>query len=234
TQEEHREGLPFGTRGGASFTYYFPCGGEYAFEVRLARDRNEQVEGLNRAHDLEILLDREVQASFRVVPPKGAGHEKVDAHLRGRFLVEAGPHELGVTFLKHPSLLLETKRQPYQARYNMHRHPRTTPAIYQINITGPFGSVGSNDSLSRRRIFSEYPAAVEDRDRCARKIISDLVRRAYRRPSTTEDVQIPWEFYRRTLEETQDFDAAIESALTSILVSPHFLFRIESPHHGTG
>jgi hypothetical protein len=234
TQEEHREGLPFGTRGGASFTYYFPSSGEYAFEVRLARDRNEQVEGLQRSHDMEILLDREVRATFTVVPPKGAGHEKVDAHLRGRFMVEAGPHELGITFLKQPSLLLETKRQPYQARYNMHRHPRTTPAIYQINITGPFGSIGSKDSRSRRQIFSVYPSAVEDRDRCAHKIISDLVRRAYRRPSTAEDVRIPWEFYRRTLEETQDFDAAIESALTSLLVSPNFLFRIESPDHGAG
>jgi hypothetical protein len=149
-------------------------------------------------------------------------------------MVEAGPHELGITFLKQPSLLLETKRQPYQARYNMHRHPRTTPAIYQINITGPFGSIGSKDSRSRRQIFSVYPSAVEDRDRCAHKIISDLVRRAYRRPSTAEDVRIPWEFYRRTLEETQDFDAAIESALTSLLVSPNFLFRIESPDHGAG
>src|SRR5262249_55009843 len=44
TQEEHVEGLPLGTRGGALIPYTFPQDGEYDVQLRLARDRNEHVE----------------------------------------------------------------------------------------------------------------------------------------------------------------------------------------------
>src|SRR5215510_2658322 len=43
TQEEHLEGLPLGTRGGAGVHYSFPLDGEYDIQIRLQRDRNENV-----------------------------------------------------------------------------------------------------------------------------------------------------------------------------------------------
>ena len=80
---------------------------------------------MREPHELEVLLDRERVKLFTVAPPKGdRNFEKVDAHLKVRVPVTAGPHQVGVTFLKNPSSLLETKRQPYLARFNMHRHPR--------------------------------------------------------------------------------------------------------------
>ncbi len=39
--------------------YQFPQDGSYEIQVRLARDRNEHVEGLREPHELEVLLDRE-------------------------------------------------------------------------------------------------------------------------------------------------------------------------------
>jgi hypothetical protein len=45
TQEEHLEGLPIGTRGGAVVRYTFPLDGEYEIQIRLTRDRDELVEG---------------------------------------------------------------------------------------------------------------------------------------------------------------------------------------------
>jgi hypothetical protein len=65
TQEEHVAGLPLGTRGGALITHEFPRDGTYQIEVRLMRDRNEHVEGLDKLHELELILDRErVQLSL--------------------------------------------------------------------------------------------------------------------------------------------------------------------------
>ena len=83
TQEEHVEGLPIGTRGGALIPYTFPQDGEYEIQLRLARDRNEHVEGLREPHELEVLLDRERKASFTVTPPKSeTDHQTADAHLK--------------------------------------------------------------------------------------------------------------------------------------------------------
>ncbi len=227
TQEEHIEGLPLGTRGGTLLNYTFPRDGEYEVQVRLTRDRNEEVEGLREPHELEVLLDRERLTLLTVAPPKGdKNFEKVDAHLKVRVPVTAGPHQLGVTFLKNPSSLLETKRQPYQAHYNMHRHPRQTPAIYQVSINGPYEAKGPGDTPSRRRIFVNQPAKPGEEDQCAERILSTLMRRAYRRPVSSADLQKPMEFYRKAKVE-DGFEAGIESALSAVLVSPEFLFRVE-------
>jgi hypothetical protein len=228
TQEEHVEGLPLGTRGGALIPFTFPRDGEYEVRLRLARDRNEHVEGLHEPHDVEVLLDREQEASFTVKPPRSLmDHQNADAHLRARFRVTAGPHQLGVTFVKDSTSLLETKRQPYQAHYNAHRHPRITPALYQVSITGPYASQGHGDSPSRRRIFVCESRAASDEEACAGRILATLIRRAYRRPVTDADLQEPMALYRQA-RAGADFDVGIEMALSAVLLNPQFLFRIEA------
>ena len=127
TQEEHAEGLPIGTRGGAVFSHNFPADGEYEFAIRLARDRNEHVEGLSGTHELELLIDSKRVKLFTIKPPRGKGspendwerptHANVDRHLRARVPVSAGPHQVGVAFIKKPSSLLETRRQPLNVHF---------------------------------------------------------------------------------------------------------------------
>ena len=232
TQEERVEGLPVGTRGGALIPYTFPRDGEYEIQLRLARDRNEEIEGLREPHELELLLDRERIALFTIAPPKGhRNFDLVDGHLKLRLRVTAGLHQLGVTFLKNPSALLETKRQPYQAHFNMHRHPRLGPAIYQVSINGPYDSTGPGDTASRRRIFIARPARPAEEEACAKEILSALLRRAYRRPVTEADLKKPMEFYRTACAE-DGFEAGIQEALSAVLVSPQFLFRVETDPAG--
>src|SRR5262249_14248068 len=117
TQEQHIEGLPIGTRGGALVRYTFPQDGEDEIQVRLTRVRVEHVEAHSEPQDLEGLLDRQRMRVFPVSPPKGANgspedsepsHDAVDQHLRVRIPVTAGPHALGVAFLKKPTDLTET------------------------------------------------------------------------------------------------------------------------------
>src|SRR3954471_11340045 len=235
TQEEHIEGLPVGTRGGALVNYTFPDDGEYEIQIRLTRDRDEHVEGLSESHDLELLLDRERVQLFTVKPPvREAGlpdteqpsHAKVDQHLTIRIPVNAGPHAIGVTFPKKPSVLLESMRQPYQTHFNSYRHPRIQPAIYSISIIGPYDAKGPGETPSRRRIFSALPTTAAEEDRSAKRILAPLMRRAYRRPVTDADLQRPFELYQKARQEG-DFDAGIEMALSGVLVSPQFLFRVE-------
>jgi hypothetical protein len=240
TQEEHLEGLPVGTRGGAVVHYTFPLEGEYEIQIRLTRDRDEHVEGLSEPHDLELLLDRERVQVFTVKPPvREAGvleteqpsHEKVDQHLTIRVPVTAGPHVVGVAFPKKPSVLLETARQPYQTHFNSYRHPRIQPAIFSISIIGPYVAKGPGDTPSRRRIFVSRPATPDEEPRSAKRILAALMRRAYRRPVTDADLQGPLELYRKARVDG-DFDAGIEMALSAVLVSPEFLFRVEQDAAG--
>jgi Protein of unknown function (DUF1592)/Protein of unknown function (DUF1588)/Protein of unknown function (DUF1585)/Protein of unknown function (DUF1587)/Protein of unknown function (DUF1595)/Cytochrome C oxidase, cbb3-type, subunit III len=229
TQEEHLDGLPIGTRGGALVPYTFPLDGEYEIQIRLMRDRDEHVEGLSEAHDVELLLDRDRVQLFTVKPPQRVAgvpdteqpsHEKVDQHLKIRVPVTAGPHVLGVAFPKKPSVLVETPRQPYQTHFNFYRHPRIQPAIYSVSIVGPYAAKGPGDTPSRRRVFGSQPG------RTAPQILSSLMRRAYRRPVTDADIKGPLDLFRKASADG-DFDAGVEMAVAAVLVSPEFLFRVE-------
>src|SRR4051794_12136642 len=113
----------------------------------------------------------------------------------------------------------------------MHRHPRQTPAIYQVSINGPYESRGPGDTPSRRRILVNQPANRGEEDQCAERNLSGLMRRAYRRPVSSADLQKPMEFYRKAKAE-DGFEAGIEAALSAVLVSPEFLFRIEPDPDG--
>ena len=240
TQEKHVEGLPIGTRGGLLATWNFPADGVYEFSIRLARDRNEHVEGLREPHDLELLIDRERIETFTVAPPDlmsdvalnyQPSQDDVDDHLVVRVPVTAGPHDVGVTFPARPWVLLETARQPYESHFNYYRHPRVQPAIFSVSIVGPYLPLGAGDTPSRQRIFVCQPQNVAEEDPCAREILADVMRRAYRRPVTGEDVSGPFALYEQARAE-HGFEAGIEMGLAAVLVSPEFLFRIEQEPAG--
>lgn len=232
TQEDQVEGLPIGTRGGALIPHTFPNDGDYEFQIRLARDRNEEIEGLNGTYELELLIDDQRIGLFTVAPPKIAkDYESVDGKLKIRVPVTAGLHKVGVTFLTSSSALLERKRQPYAAAFNMHRHPRLSPAVYQISINGPYNAKCAGNTSSRQRIFVVYPDNASLENDCAEQILSHLMRRAFRRPVTKKDLEQPMAFYRDA-RAGDGFEAGIESALSSILISPEFLFRIEEDPSG--
>jgi mono/diheme cytochrome c family protein len=235
TQEEHIPGLPIGTRGGALIRYTFPQDGEYEFQMRLRRDRDELVEGLSEPHEVELTIDKARVQTFIVKPPQRQSgvpddyqpsHATVDQHLKVRVALRAGPHAVGVAFVKKPSLLQETPRQPYQAHFNSYRHPRIQPALYSISIVGPYAAEGAGDSPSRRRIFGSRQANAHDDESAAKQILAAVMRRAYRRPVTAADLRGPLQLYR-TGRAGGDFDAGIELALSGVLVSPQFLFRVE-------
>jgi hypothetical protein len=227
TQEEHFDELPLGTRGGTVVHYTFPLDATYEFQLRLQRDRNEHVEGLYGPNGVELMLDGERVRLFTVKPPPpGVDHHLVEKDVNVRIPVKAGPHVVSVAFPKEPSALLETERQPYQAHFNMDRHPRIRPAVYSVSITGPYEAKGPGDTPSRRRIFVCQTASPGEEEGCAKRILSTLMRRAYRRPVTDADVQVLLKFYKDG-RKGGGFENGVEMALRAVLVSPEFLFRVE-------
>jgi hypothetical protein len=100
TQEQHTEGLPFGTRGGTVVSHTFPLDGEYEIRMALTRDRDEQVEGLRGNFEAELAIDGKRIGLFPIAPPETRDHSQVDKHLFVRLPVTAGPHQISATFLK--------------------------------------------------------------------------------------------------------------------------------------
>lgn len=230
TQETHVEGLPLGTRGGTLFQHHFLQDGTYEFQIRLARDRDEKIEGLNKSAELDVLLDKQLVHRFQIDKPKSAqDHTLVDAHLTTRLTISAGPHAVGVTFPQTSESLLEYRKQPFEAAYNHHRHPRIHPAVFEVTIVGPLdASTGLIPETSvTRRLFGDLPLNpnADQRDQVAREVLTRLARLAYRRPLDSEDIRSFTHYYESASHN--GFAAGMELAIASILVNPNFLLRVE-------
>ncbi|MCM8537705.1 MAG: DUF1592 domain-containing protein [Lentisphaeraceae bacterium] len=230
TQEDHVPGLPHGTRGGVIIKHSFPQDGEYEVRVHLARDRNEHVEGLFAKHTMEFLLNNKSKASFEIKWMKHA--HKIDQHLHKKLHVKAGSHDLGITFIKQSRVIEPYYRQPYESKINYHRSPRQSPAVYQVSIIGPLSKENKGESPSRKKVFIVYPKNKSEELSCAKEIIKNLARKAYRRPATENDVKRLLPFFQEGKELGASFDAGIESILSAILVSREFLFRVEKQPEG--
>jgi Protein of unknown function (DUF1592)/Protein of unknown function (DUF1588)/Protein of unknown function (DUF1585)/Protein of unknown function (DUF1595)/Protein of unknown function (DUF1587)/Planctomycete cytochrome C len=232
TQESHVEGLPLGSRGGVLFDYQFPQTGTYEFQVRLTRDRDEKVEGLNQPSEIDILVDRAPLHRFEIPkPPKADDHTLVDANLRVRLNVQAGSHQVGVTFPAKSISLLEIKRQPFDAAYNRHRHPRIHPAIYEVSIVGPIDTSPQSipPTTSTELLFGPSPLHPDsgEQESVARTVLTRLARRAYRRPIEPADMELPMKLFQQSWS-TRGFTGGLEAGISAILVNPNFLLRIES------
>ena len=241
-QNQHVDGLPFGTRGGVTMDYNFPVNAEYELRVELGKSWNSnRVGGLRDPHDVVILLDGEPVKIMTVEPPPRptegtnqglyqADIRPEDADLFVRLPIEAGPRKIAAAFLSKGSVLPESRRQPFlKVHITVGGDQRTQPAVYSITVTGPFNGTGAGDTPSRQRIFTCRPDNTSSQaaeSTCAEEILATLARRAYRRPLTDADLRLLRSFYDEG-RAAGDFETGIEMALRRLLVSPEFLFRVE-------
>jgi mono/diheme cytochrome c family protein len=215
-QDERVDDLPFGTRGGLAVRSEFPVDGTYTIKVDLAgaaRDR----------HELEVTVDGE-RVALREIggAPAGRGGRGGGANDQLEFplALSAGPKLIGVAFVQRTEARDEATLRPRM------RSRGTQPAVASVTISGPSAVTGAGESPSRRRIFVCRPASAADEEPCARRILSALARRAYRRPVSEADLRDLLPFYQQGRTE-RGFDFGIQRAVERLLVSSQFLFRIE-------
>ena len=247
-EERMSEDLPFGSRGGVAIRYFFPADGEYTVKVTLQRNSRGYVVGLYEPHRLDILLDGRRIEQFTVGggdvmetpgPPfsrsSAIGDQAseayqlvdVDQNLEARFFATAGERLVGVTFLdEHLASEYPVLRPRIETEFDRVQWKGGNPAIDTVEIRGPLSVAAVGDTPSREKIFVCRPTDVADEAPCAKRILSTLARRAYRRPVVDEDIQALLAVYESGRSDG-DFEAGIRAALTRILVGPEFLFRLE-------
>ena len=218
-QDERVDRLPFGTRGGLAIRSDFPVDGTYVLKVDMAGAPREP-------HQLEILVDGErvdgttlgnaAKPDPAQAPAKGRGRAPAAGPMEFRLHLSAGTKLLGVTFVEHSEAFDESTLRPRM------RTRGTLPAIASVTVTGPYDVAGPGESASHKRIF----VCTEQTEACARRILTNLVHHAYRRPATDADLAELMPFYQ-TGRASGDFNLGIEKALERLLVSPQFLYRIE-------
>ena len=234
SQYQHRDGLPFGTRGGMSVEYNFPRDAEYELELELL----DLFAGapIREPHQLELSVDGERVAIFHLTPPdpdrdQGSAYNRGPDSLQARVQVGAGPRVVTAAFIKKTSALAESVREPFARPHGEGDYLLYQPHLGTLTVSGPFNTLGAGDTPSRSRIFVCRPDAEAAETPCAREIVANLARRAYRRPVTAADLDALLAFYDEG-RAAGGFEAGIERAVRALLVSPDFLFRVVSDPPG--
>ena len=224
------ETLAFGTRGGTVIRHHFPVDGEYVVRIHAHNSIGGGVRPPSEPEQLEISLDGVQLRLFTLeVSPEGGRRGRESTVPEVRFRTNAGPHDLGVTFVERlvaPEGLGPSRLPVSNVTFRGERGMETR--VGQVEIEGPFGDVLLRDTPSRRKIFSCRPENQDEEEECAIEILENIARRAYRRPVTEEDRTDLLGVFRAGLAEGNQFDLGIRWALERILIDPDFLYRVES------
>jgi mono/diheme cytochrome c family protein len=129
--------------------------------------------------------------------------------------VPAGRHEIRFEFTN-----------PFEDKSGDQKKARGLSLVL-MEVEGPFHPVPKPPSETHKRIFSAAPPGPNDREAAARKILRAFATRAYRRPAKPDEVDRLVKLFKFADAPGEPFEAAVKHALKAVLVSPHFLFRIE-------
>jgi len=228
-QDYHVEGMPFGTRGGMIQEHEFPADGDYNIKITpISKGNmgNTNPFGEIPGEKLEVVLDGERLHVFQWDTDRQRGDGTFDF----KFPAKAGRHTVVVTFLA-TNYAPGTDLNEHFLRSTIETGGlpgyRFFPHVGKFVIDGPYDAKGASDTAARRRIFVCKPASASQETACARQIIANLAKKAFRRPLKDQDTEVLLGFYQRGRNE-KDFDTGIEMALRRILADPEFVFRREA------
>ena len=227
------------SHGGLAVHNTFALDGEYVFRLRLkVNDNVGGIDGIDwDVSQIELRIDHGLVKRFRIggefrgpdpgvliaVPEddiEGAKvhnyHINADKALEIRIPVKAGTRLVSAAFTDSAPSPLDEGGHPDAGAIG----------ISTMEISGPFDGKTPDQTPSRRQILMCRPASAKDEDPCARKIITTLARRAYRRPVTEAETDRLLAIYKKGRSD-RDFDLGIERALEALLSSPKFFIRIE-------
>ena len=232
-QELHIEGLPLGTRGGMLAEHLFPSDGEYSFNINQSSGfGGGYVAGLDSRQRLLMLVDGKQVYETEVggeADLKNVDQHQADAakEIRKRFdnikvKLTAGPHKIAFAFVARSFVQSDETLAPLGATGAVRG-----PGVFGFQVTGPIDPTGIGDTPSRAKIFICHPSNAAEEAPCAKQIVANLARKAYRRPVTDADLAAPLRFYQKG-REAKGFETGIQQAAMAILASPKFLYRIEA------
>ena len=229
--------LPYSIRGAMYGTWVFPVDGEYEFRLRVANFRGDTEDRLPRERTPE---EGKARREARKIAPRvklvlaldgapiitGAVESEAAVSADERFLPEYTarvPVKAGERFLRASFPEFADLDDP---RQNITPKLRRWVFVDYLDIVGPFNP-SVEPPQSYRRIFICGHTKGQHRPECARLIVENLVRRAYRRPVTPQEIDAKLKLVSLKQKEGDSLEEGVRLALKAILVSPNFLFRVE-------
>jgi mono/diheme cytochrome c family protein len=210
--EAHQKGRILPKVSELSLEHEFPKAGEYFFRAR-AFGQQAGAEPTKLAFRLDGKNVRVVDVTATEVRP--------DLY-QVRLTLPAGKRKLSVAFIN--DFYRETPPEPPRRRPRIEDRNLVVTAI---EVQGPLELHGPLPESHRRLFGEEEPTAASATQR-ATTILGAFARRAYRRPVTAAEVARLVRISQLAIDAGESFERGIQLAVQAALVSPHFLFRVET------
>jgi hypothetical protein len=188
---------------------------QYDSDYRLRVRAGGRKVGDDLPHMVVKVDDKEIKA-FDVKADRMSTNYECIAHLT------AGEHVLAIQFTNE-----YTDPKP---KDDLSRDRALVVSKFEVD--GPLGPLPFEAMpLAHRQIFVAWPktlASADDRADAAHKVIRHFANRAFRRPVKDDEVDRLMQLWSIADKDAQSFEESIQLALEAVLVSPHFLFRVET------
>jgi hypothetical protein len=128
-----------------------------------------------------------------------------------------------------PPERVEEFRKRFEARKS-EKVPVGEARINTLEVRGPYAQEKGPSTASLKKIYTCGHLDGHHQPGCVLKIVTGLARRAYRRPVTPQEVDRLVTLVSTVQQKGDSLEEGLCVALEALLVSPHFLFRIETDH----
>ncbi len=205
---DDRGGLRSLSSSGEVYTdHTFALAGDYVFRVQAGQDAAGKEDA-----KLEFRLDGKAVKVVEVKAPRRSPqwHEF-------RLRITAGKHRLAAAFTND---FYDPKNPNKQNRdRNLH--------VGSWEIIGPHGLPPAQPSEAEKRLIFVTPDGKRTAQYCAWEIYQRFASLAYRRPVAREEMFRLMALFQQAQEAGEGFQTSLKVGLQAVLVSPHFLFRVE-------
>jgi mono/diheme cytochrome c family protein len=206
-RQDNNRRIALTSNGAAFFDYEFLYAGEYIIRARAYGDQAG-----DELPKLEMQIDRKPIGEHKVA----ALADKPQTY-ETRTKISAGRHDVRFAFTND----FEEKADKDGKKKDRNLY------IEFMEVEGPFQPELPPPPESHKRIMVATPTGDNDREAAAKKIIESFATRAYRRPVRPDEVARLMKLFQFAEAQKGPFEESIKHVVKAILVSPHFLFRIE-------
>jgi len=193
-----------GPPGSIEVKHNFPVEADYSIRIAIAGRRGTEEEGLQVIAYFDGKMEKSLPEFVPATRPR-----LLDVKVR----TNAGPHTMR-------ALIVDKSGNPVT-------FDEKGPMVEYLEVRGPQNPAPFAPPPSHKVILTcgEWPGRYDDA--CVKQIVSNFARRAFRRPVTEQEAEKFYQYAKSAKDDGESAEQAIRYALQAVLVSPHFLFRIE-------
>ncbi|MFK7777039.1 MAG: DUF1592 domain-containing protein [Gimesia sp.] len=203
-----KRGVGFHSRGTLAGTINLKQAGKYEFQITAG-----QTPAGKDPAKMQVKLDGKLLKTMGVKADRNA----MQSYKMPRAVaLSKGKHVLTISFLND---FYDPKGPPGKRDRNLY--------VNEVTFRGPLGLLPSDLPASHKKIITTNPGSGRSVRYCAEKIFKQFAELAFRRPVTRQEIRPIVELVNATVKSGRTFEEGIQVGMQAILVSPHFLFRIE-------